>query len=326
MEKAMVRLRVLGGVLAIAMAVSLGNPAAAETKLVFAAAQTSIGSLAIFLAKEKGFFKAEGIDADIVDFKGGGPAVQGLAGGGAQFCICPADHPVRLQSHGLPARILTALTEFHGYGLVALADSPVTDIKSLKGQRVGITSPGSLSDNTLRFYVEQAGLNPSRDLEILGIGTGAAMGAAIDSKSVAAGMLTTPDVQAFLAKQGKYKLVHDFRGLRYAALDLLVMESWMKAHDAETRGVAKAVVKAQGLIKTDPAAVRAELHAMYPNFDDALLTEVATEAHHALSTDGRLDRDGYKTMQDMLLKADPTLKPVAYEDVVALDYLPSSAK
>jgi NitT/TauT family transport system substrate-binding protein len=104
MEKAMVRLRVLGGVLAIAMAVSLGNPAAAETKLVFAAAQTSIGSLAIFLAKEKGFFKAEGIDADIVDFKGGGPAVQGLAGGGAQFCICAADHAVRLRSRGLPCR------------------------------------------------------------------------------------------------------------------------------------------------------------------------------------------------------------------------------
>jgi NitT/TauT family transport system substrate-binding protein len=321
MEKAMMRLRVLGGVLAVA-AMACGQPAAAETKLVFAAAQSSIGSLAIFLAKDKGFFKAEGIDADIVDFKGGGPAVQGLAGGGAQFCICAADHVVRLRNRGLPARILTALTEFHGYGLLALADSPVTDIKSLKGQRIGITSPGSLSDNTLRFYIDQAGLNPNRDVEILGIGTGGAMGAAIDSKSVAAGMLTTPDVQAFLAKPGKYKLVQDFRGLRYAALDLLVMESWMKAHDTETRGVAKAVVKAQGLIKSDPEAVRAGLHGMYPNFDDALLTEVAAEAQHALSIDGRLDRDGYKTMQDMLLKADPSLKPVAYEDVVALDYLP----
>jgi NitT/TauT family transport system substrate-binding protein len=320
-EKAMLRLRVLGGVLAIAAMAALGRPAAAETKLVFAAAQSSIGSLAIFLAKEKGYFAAEGIAADIVDFKGGGPAVQGLAGGGAQFCICAADHAVRLRSRGLPARILTALTEFHGYGLLAPAASPVTDIKSLKGQRIGITSPGSLSDNTLRFFIEEAGLNPSRDVEIIGIGTGAAMGAAIDSKSVAAGMLTTPDVQAFLAR-GKYKLVKDFRGLRYAALDLLVMESWMKAHDAETRGVARAVVKAQGLIKSDPAAVRAALHAMYPNFDDALLTEVAAEAQHALSTDGRLDQDGYKTMQDMLLKADPTLKPVPYADVVALDYLP----
>jgi NitT/TauT family transport system substrate-binding protein len=312
---------ILACLLTIALAGSSGE-AAAQSKVTFASAQNSLGSMAIFIARDKGFFAAEGITPEIIDFKGGAPAVQALAGGGADLCICAADHAVRLRSRGLPARVLTALSEYHGYGLVTRADSPATDLRSLKGKPIGITSPGSMTDNTVRFFLKKADINPDRDAQLIAAGTGASMGAAIDTGSVAAGMLTTPDVQAFLAMKGKYKLVEDYRALRYSSLDLLVMEKWMKEHDAAARGVAKAIVRAQGLIKSDPALVTATIKTMFPNFDDALVAELTQEAPRTLSTDGRLNEEGYDNLLEMVRTADPSLQAVSYADIVALDYLP----
>eukprot|EP01037_Dinobryon_pediforme_P034901 gene34901-41039_t len=158
--------------LAAALLLPGANAAWAQTVVRLAAAQNSIGSLPIVLAIREGLFAAEGLKAEMVDFRGGAPAVQALASGSVEACICAADHAVRLRARGQGGLVLVALTENHGYGLVALANSPVTDLKSLAGKKIGITSAGSLTDNTLRYFLLEAGLNPDRDAEITGVGSG----------------------------------------------------------------------------------------------------------------------------------------------------------
>src|SRR5215207_170949 len=115
----------------------------ADTVLKFGVASVNEGLLPLRLASEQGFLKAEGITAEFIDFRGGGPTVQAFAGGSVDFCICAADHVLRLSNRGLDARIIVGLDEHHSYALLAKADSPYTDIKSLKGKSIGITSPGS---------------------------------------------------------------------------------------------------------------------------------------------------------------------------------------
>ena len=294
----------------------------AQTTLRLASAQNSIGSLAIVLAQREGLFAAENLKIEIVDFKGGGPAVQALASGSVEACICAEEHAVRLRARGQGGLVLVALTEFHGYGLVALANSPVTDLKSLMGKRVGITSAGSLTDNTLRYYFEEAGINPDRDLEITGVGTGGPMRAAIESGAVAAGMLTTPDVQAALGETGKFKLVQDYRALQYPALGLIVVERWSKANEAGARALARAVVKAEGLVRTNRAAVDAALVEMYPALDPKLRAVLAEEAPKLLAADGRMAPGGYALMQRMLKVSDPAMVAVPYEQISASALLP----
>ena len=202
------------------------------------------------------------------------------------------------RSRGQGGLVLVALTEFHGYGLVALANSPVTDLKGLKGKRVGITSAGSLTDNTLRYFFEEAGINPDRDLEITGVGTGGPMRAAIETGAVAAGMLTTP------------------------ALGLLVVEKWSKANDASARALARAVVKAEQMVRTNRAAVDAALVEMYPALDPKLRAVLAEEAPKLLSADGRMAPAGYALMQRMLKVTDPAMVAVPYEQISASALLP----
>jgi NitT/TauT family transport system substrate-binding protein len=296
--------------------------ARAETTLRIGSAQLSIASIPVVVAIQQKLFQAEGITAEIVDFDGGGPAVQALAGGGIDLCICAGDHAMRLASRGLGGTVLVALLDKHPYSLLAPVGSPATDLKSLRDKPVGITSPGSLTDNTLRFMIRKLGLNPDSDYEIIAAGTGGSMRAALDTGSVAAGMFTTPDVQADMAT-GKYKFVADFRELDYMALDLIAVGSWLKANDATAHAVARAVVKAELIIQTDQKAVQAAVHERFPALSPDLVVMVARDAaERSLSHDGRAQEAGFKTALEMLRVADPTVKELNYQDVVALRYLP----
>jgi NitT/TauT family transport system substrate-binding protein len=280
----------------------------AETALRIGSAQLSIASIPVVVAMQQKLFQAEGISAEIVDFEGGGPAVQALAGGGIDLCICAGDHALRLASRGLGGTVLVALLDKHPYSLLAPVGSAATDLKSLRGKPVGITAPGSLTDNTLRSTIQKLGLSPDSDYEIIAAGTGGSMRAALDTGSVAAGMFTTPDVQAYMAT-GKYKFVADFRDLDYMALDLIA--------------VGRAIVKAEQIIQTDQKAVQAAVHERFPALSPDLVISVAKDAaERSLSHDGRAQQAGFNTALEMLRLADPTVKQLAYQDVVALRYLP----
>jgi NitT/TauT family transport system substrate-binding protein len=314
------------GALALAL-LALGlvfaaDNASAATALRIGSAQQSIASIPVVVAIQQKLFEAEGISAEIVDFDGGGPAVQALAGGGVDLCICAGDHALRLASRGLGGAVLVALLDKHPYSLLAPAGSPATDLASLRGKAIGITSPGSLTDNTLRFMIRKLGLDPDSDYQIIAAGTGASMRAAIERGSIAAGMFTTPDVQAYMAT-GKYKFVADFRELDYMALDLIAVGSWLKANDALAHAAARAIVKAEKIIQTDPKAVEAAVRERFPTLAPELVPAVARDAaERSLSHDGRAQEAGFKTALDTLRTADPSVKLLAYPDVVALRYLP----
>ena len=298
------------------------STARAETTLRIGSAQISIASVPVVVAIQQKLFEAEGITAEIIDFDGGGPAVQALAGGGIDLCICAGDHALRLASRGLGGTVLVALLDKHPYSLLAPVGSPATDLNSLRGKPVGITSPGSLTDNTLRFMIRKLGFNPDSDYEIIAAGTGGSMRAALDTGSVTAGMFTTPDVQAYMAT-GKYKFVADFRDLDYMALDLVAVGGWLKANDTTAHAVARAVVKAEKIIQTDQNAVQAAVHERFPTLSPDLVVTVAKDAaERSLSHDGRAQEAGFKTALEMLRVADPTVKELAYRDIVALRYLP----
>ena len=229
---------------------------------------------------------------------------------------------MRLASRGLGGAVLVALLDKHPYSLLAPTASPASDLKSLKGKPVGITSAGSLTDNTLRYAIRKLGLDPDSDYQIIAAGTGGSMRAALDTGSLAAGMFTTPDVQADIAA-GKYKFVQDFRDLDYMALDIVAVGSWLKANDATAHAVARAIVKAEQLIQVDQKVVQAAVHQRFPALSPDLVAAVAEDAaERSLSHDGRAKEKGFDTALEMLRVADPSVKPVAYKDVVALRYLP----
>lgn len=172
-------------------AVLFASAAAAQTRVVSGTSGSLGGnSLAIQVALDHGFYKQAGVDAEIVEFKGGAPAVQAVVGGGIQHCICRPEHLIRMRNRGSDAVLAFALDTRHTDALVSRADSPVRTLTDLKGKRIGISSNGRLSENLVRPEAGRAGLTPETDFEIIGAGVGAAQQAA------APGILATTSSQA----------------------------------------------------------------------------------------------------------------------------------
>ncbi|MGX1097434.1 ABC transporter substrate-binding protein [Amorphus sp. MBR-141] len=296
-------------------------PAHAETALKVGAAANSAGSLPIVVADQQGLFKEEGLTYERIDFKGGAPAVQALAAGSIDICICAADHAARLEQRGLGGAVLVALASQHSYALMANGDSPAKGFADLTGQKLGITSAGSLTDNTIRYAIKEAGFDADKDFELIAIGRGGAMRAALETGAIAAGMFTTPDIQVNLAEDGKYKLVEDFRVMKYPAQDLVVTDSWLEKNPETAEKVTRAVVKALAMIQKDPAVLNQAIKEMFPKFDDALVAQVAKDvAAGYLSPDGVMSEESYQVLNEMLAASDPSYKAVPYEDVIVTTY------
>jgi len=299
-------------VLAISLAMGAGN-AAAQTKVTAGVAAYNEALLPVYTATEKGYFKDEGIALELVDFKGGGPAVQALAGGSIDICFCAADHVIRLRARRQPAQILIGLDTFHSYALVAKADSPYATLADLKGKRIGITAPGSLTDNTIRYSIKALGLNPDRDFEISGAGGGASMQAAIDSDRVGAGLVILTDVVNMMRKPGAYKIVLDYRALPYPSFAAIALETFAKNNSKAARGFARAVARALVDLVRDPKLAEAVIAKMYPNFMPELAAEVAKSAVARAPAGGIVTAESIANLNKIVLASDDSLQPVTLE-------------
>ena len=304
------------GVLALTSSVSY-----AQNSIKVGVAQSSIGTLPLLAAEQNGYFSDEQIEVETFQFRGGAPTVQALASGSIDICVCAGDHALRLRSRGLPAKIIAGLTERHGYAMLALGSADVSGLEGLQGRTLGITSPGSLTDNSARYVLGDLGINPDRDLRFASIGVGIPMKAALDSGAIDVGMFTTPDVQAVMAA-GDYKIVHDFRVWDYTALDLIALERFLDGNGDVARRFLSAVIRAQNLLHDDAGALENALSEMYSNFDSELIGQLVEEVPESLARGGVVSETGYERMITVLGAGEPELSEIAYEEVVTRDYLP----
>ena len=309
----------LSVLIAVCASLCLVTPSPAQKKtpektLKLAVPSVNEGLLPIKVAIDQGFFKAEGVSVELINFRGGGPAVQAFAGGGVDLCICAADHVVRLVNRRFDARIIVGLDEHHSYALLGKAGASYGDVKSLKGKRIGVTSPGSLTDNTVRWAISKTGLKPERDFQIVSAGGGAAMRAAIDSGQVDAGAVVSTEVSDYL-RSGKFKVVTDWRTLRYPALVVIGRQKWVDANNDEARRFVRAVARATRLVQTDSAAVARSAKVLYPTFSNEALAGIAASAKARLSKDGSVSAQGFEVMQEVVLLSDATLTRVKQADV-----------
>ncbi len=299
---------------ALAIVAAAASPALAQTKITAGIAAFNEALLPVYAAEEKGYFKEAGLALEFVNFKGGGPAVQAMVGGSVQLCLCAADHVVRLRARRQPAKILVGLDAFHSYALVAKGTAPYADLVGLKGKRIGVTTPGSLTDNTIRYSIVAAGLRPDRDFEIIGAGGGAAMQAAIDTGQVEAGLVITTEAVSMFRKPGAYKVVVDYRELPYPSFAALALDSWVAANRPVAKAFARAVVRAMGDLKADPALAAAVVARMYPNFPPELAADIAKSAVARTPPGGIVSQEAIGNLNDILLATDDSLKRVAAED------------
>src|SRR6201996_5980875 len=137
------------------------------------------------VAKEKGYFAAEGYDVNLIAVGGSNEsAIQVSAGNAEVGAASPGEALVGIQSGKLDIRYFYGLYYSNIWSAAVLPDSPIKTLADLKGKRLGVQSTGSAGTTFGRAFVQAAGLQPDTDVSFLPIGIGAQAVTSVKQKLV----------------------------------------------------------------------------------------------------------------------------------------------
>src|SRR5262249_21293837 len=176
----------------LALALSLGAPAhgqAVEKKQLTLAVggKNSLYYLPLTICERLGYFKEQGLDVTINDFRGGAQSLQALVGGSVDVTTGAYEHTIRMQAKGQDIRAVIELGRFPGIAVGLRKDKAASyrSAADLKGMKIGVSAPGSSTNFFVMYMMSKAGLKPT-DASYIGVGIGPSAIAAIKKGEVAA--------------------------------------------------------------------------------------------------------------------------------------------
>ena len=194
-------------VLAAAFAATvLGSPALAQQKMPLKIAVGGMACLCYLptvLAEQLGLYEKHGLDAELINFKGGSVALTAVLGGSADVVSGYYDHCVNLKAKKKDMKSVVVYDQFPGLVLVVSpkATGTVKSIKELVGKKVGVSAPGSSTDFFLKYLLRKNGVDPGK-VAVIGVGLDDTAVAAQEQGQVDAAVMLDPAVTLL---QGKYK-------------------------------------------------------------------------------------------------------------------------
>ena len=173
-----------------------------QTKVLVSAPSKSLTWFPAALAKEKGFYKAEGLDVDFVIMN---PrlALQAVVAGDVAYTTALGS-TMRAAFRGLPVRIVLTICEKPHFALIAKPQ--ITSVAGLKGKLLGISSFGASSDTMARAVLNHHKLTPNQDVKILAVGGGLNRLAALKSGAIDATLIEAP-YNVMLEQEGFSRLL-----------------------------------------------------------------------------------------------------------------------
>jgi NitT/TauT family transport system substrate-binding protein len=168
-------------------------------KLPVAIPAVSPAATAFVVARERGYFREEGMDVQLIVMPSA-IGTQALIGGNVKFSTVGGAALLPML-RGAPLRFL--FTTFNRPMFWLYAKSDIRSIEALKGKKVGVSSLGSGPDSLLRDLLKIHGMEGGRDVVILPMGAGTARFQALQAGSVDAAMLSIPS--NFMAAEAGYR-------------------------------------------------------------------------------------------------------------------------
>jgi len=215
--------------------------------------------LPLTIAEQKGYFKAEGLDVEVLDFPGGAKALQALIGGSVDVVSGAFEHTITQQAKGINIEALVLQGKYAGIvlGMPKAKAAAYKGPADLKGMKIGVTAPGSSTNMFINILLAKAKLPPDAASYI---GVGATAGAvAIMKKGEIDAISNLDPVITMLEADGTIVPVIDTRtakgmsevyGGAYAAGVIYVPVEFAKKYPNTAQAVVNAMVRALRFIQT----------------------------------------------------------------------------
>jgi len=270
--------------------------------------------LPLTIAERNGYFKAEGLDVEILDFPGGARALQALLGGSVDIVSGAYEHTITQQAKGQAIEALVLQGKYSGIvlGMSKAKAAAFRGPADLKGMKIGVTAPGSSTNMFVNILLAKADLKPDA-VAIVGVGATAGAVAIVKRGEIDAISNLDPVVSQ-LESDGTIVPVIDTRtakgmqdvyGGAYAAGSIYAPVDFAKKYPNTAQAVVNAMMRALRFIQTStPDQIVAAVPAEY--YTDKALYKAALEKNlEGFKHDGVIGMDAAQNVYRDLKSFDP---------------------
>jgi ABC-type nitrate/sulfonate/bicarbonate transport system substrate-binding protein len=213
--------------------------AMAEPVVVGYSAVTSV-FLPFWIGKEMGFYKKEGLDAQLVYIASSTTMAQAMFARQVAISTVNSGSVVTSTLAGGDLVLMGAVMNAAAFYIITRPE--ITNVQELRGKKIGVTRLGSSSDFAIREYLQKNKLNPSRDVNIVQAGGMPELAAALNNGLISAAPLSAPS--SHIAEQRGNRIIGNLanEGIYFVIAGLTTTRRFLR----EQRGEAKAFLRAFG--------------------------------------------------------------------------------
>jgi NitT/TauT family transport system substrate-binding protein len=241
----------------------------------------SIASIDLFIAQERGFFREEGLDAQLVQVRATA-AIAAIISGEVN-ALGSIGSAIRAIPRGAPIKVLTVGTRRPVFWLVSRPE--LKSYSDLKGKVMGTTTLGGSQHTAGIRLLRKAGLNPDKDLTVVLGGDVPTQLQALVNGSIQVGILSPPMV---IVARDKYKMnilgsaIDEFTSIQNG---LGFLEKSLKEQRDLVKRIVRSRAKANRYFHQNERG-SSEVLAKYLNVDFETALETYRISRPAFTTDG----------------------------------------
>jgi NitT/TauT family transport system substrate-binding protein len=234
---------ILSGVLVVSAFAAGGSDKLTRVRMGLAARSTT--SMPFFVAKERGFFREEGLEVELIVMQAI-QTIQATLGNSTQFASATGS-AVSSAVRGADIKVILAVTDRPSFDLIVQPN--ITSVQQLRGKKIGTGGVGSLAEILARRILEVNGVRPE-EVAILATGPSHVTYLSLKAKVIDAAPLQMP--LTFTAQDEGFRKLVDAGDVYRAVQGGLATTKTMLSEQPElVTKVVRAMLKAIRLIKSD---------------------------------------------------------------------------
>jgi NitT/TauT family transport system substrate-binding protein len=291
---------------------------AQHIKMTLGYGSISTNHFPAWMAKESGVFRANGLDVELVYFRGGTTAMMALLSRETPISEIAGPSVVSASLRGTDVVMIAGGVVTSDQWLVTRPD--IKAAEQLKGGSVATSVYGGSSDFLARMALKKIGLTPVKDVAIVQIGGVPERLGALEKGKVQAAMLGV--TEALMAQRKGFNALAAATQV-YQASGVATTRRFIRERPDIVRRYIKSQIEAVHRIKTDrETAKKVLLKYLGPQDKDVL-----ERRYDYASADERLPPKQYPTLEgiknilESLAETDPKAKAAKPEDFVDMSFI-----
>jgi len=333
-----VRVRVIGMLLGVCLFNgALVGPLRGAEKIKITVPVPSTTFAPLYHAQAAGYFADEGLDVDVVIVPGTG-SVQAVFSGDSHFALAPGTHQLIAYERGRRLVASMSILTRNSINIVMHRDvarergiterTPLAEkVRALKGLKLSGFATGAFAHQVMVHYLLKAGMDPQKDVQIVGLGTAPSLLLALEKRQIDAFATGTPVPEAAAARGLGMMVVDNAAGedpdfAEFMMDVLLMLPETVKQRPELVRKVVRALLKSNTwLLDHSAAEALPSMKPVFNRMDDGVILAGIQKVRLGIPRDGRITERAVTLTQEFLRRIGAIKTVIPYNQLVNNEFL-----